>query len=210
MAQNPEPSTATRLIRRARDGEWTALDPVVAQMTPLLRIQAARRLGDRLCSHIDPDDIVQEAWMVALERLPDLESRNGSLGSVLFNFLGSTVLNLANNALRKVARERAAGATLEAAAAAARPVSPAASASQFLRRAIAVRPCEAVEALLRTLDGESRELVVLRLEGATWGQIAEWLGNRTADAARMQFGRILQRLRAEIPGGVFDEWDPQG
>lgn len=207
---NQEESTATSMIQRARRGELAALEPVIRQMAPLLHAQAANRLGPRLSSRIDPDDLVQSAWLVALQKLPALEARNGSLSAVLFQFVAKTILHLANNLARRAARELAAGASLEGAADQAAAAAFAAieteGDSAFLSRLRSKGSDATVSALISNLSRDDRQLVIMRLEGATFRQAGAALG-LGEDAARMRHRRILQRLRQAVPGGIFAEFE---
>jgi len=56
-----------------------------------------------------------------------------------------------------------------------------------------------VEQLLNKLDAEQRDLVVMRVwDGLSFKEIAEILG-KTEAASKMQFGRTLKLLQAQVP-----------
>lgn len=57
------------LAGRAADGDVRAFEALVRRYAPLMRAYAARVLG----SHADSDDVVQDAFVTAWSRLPDLD-----------------------------------------------------------------------------------------------------------------------------------------
>src|SRR6187397_671680 len=96
----PAPLTSQH-VQQALRGDRDSLGWVVDRFSPLLKTQAAWRMGPRLCAEVDPDDVVAEAWLVALQRLGDLD-RDGSHSTPrLLAFLGTTILNLVNRRIRE-------------------------------------------------------------------------------------------------------------
>ena len=94
-------------IARAHDGDEGSRAWLVARFTPLLEVQAGYRLqGDlrRLC---DPEELVDEVWLVTLPRLGDLRPRDGHWKPVLLKFLATTLLNKVNSMMMRHLRERA-------------------------------------------------------------------------------------------------------
>ena len=63
------------LLLRARDGDVSALERVFGRHRDELRRVVARRLEPELRGRFDPSDVVQEAQIEALERLPDFVGR---------------------------------------------------------------------------------------------------------------------------------------
>ena len=77
-AADGDPGALTSLhVRRAADGDSESLGWVVARLSPLLLAQADYRLGPVLRSLYDPEDLVNDTWIVALPRLPELPARDG-------------------------------------------------------------------------------------------------------------------------------------
>ena len=112
MASDPADSPlstheATTLhVRRAVHGDRESLGWVISRFTPLLKAQAAYRLGAQTARHIDVEDLVAEAWLVALRRLSDLVQKDGRHTPRLLAFLSTTILNLVNHRLdRQIRRE---------------------------------------------------------------------------------------------------------
>jgi len=59
-----------RLLKRARGGDRSAVEQLLDKYRGRLRGMVAVRMDDRLSARVDPSDVVQEALMVASERLP--------------------------------------------------------------------------------------------------------------------------------------------
>src|SRR5262245_1870991 len=59
------------LLRRARDGDRRALGDLFALHRDRLRLMVHLRLDQRLQGRIDPSDVLQEAYVEALERFSD-------------------------------------------------------------------------------------------------------------------------------------------
>jgi RNA polymerase sigma-70 factor (ECF subfamily) len=71
--------------------------------------------------------------------------------------------------------------------------------------AIRAEAHSAVQEALGRLDPDDREVIVLRgIEQSPFDEVAAVIGT-TPDAARKRYGRALQRLRALVPGSVYDE-----
>ena len=85
-------------------GEQASLAWVVAHFTPFLRLQAGYRIQGGMRRHHDPDDIVDEVWMIVLPRLAELQERDGHCTPVLMKFLATTLLHRVNNHLTRYLR----------------------------------------------------------------------------------------------------------
>jgi RNA polymerase sigma factor (sigma-70 family) len=195
-------------VRRAQSGDDNSLAWMVTHSTPLLRAQADYRLRGRLRELYDPDDLVDEVWMVFLSRLGDLRPREGHFGPVLVRFLGTTLLNLVNNALRKtLARPRPdPPRTSSDAGPQEDPVDRLpAEITSALARAQRDETGEAIRTALERLTPAEREVVVLRgIEQVSNLKAAEILGAKPSTVA-MRYRSALQKLRQLLPNSVFDE-----
>ena len=98
-------------LQAAIDGDRDSLSWLVAHHSPLLLAQARWRLGANHARTCDPEDLVQEAWLVALPRLRELRPRDGRATPVLLRFLATTILNRVNNLARDALRRGTPGAT---------------------------------------------------------------------------------------------------
>src|SRR5262249_40504107 len=58
------------LLRQARDGDSHALERLLGQYQPHLRRFVELRLDPKLRPRVDPADVVQEACLEAMRRLP--------------------------------------------------------------------------------------------------------------------------------------------
>lgn len=186
-------------VGRARRGDLESLGWLVERLSPLLLAQARWRLGPRLARYVDPEDLVQEAWAVALPRLGSLEAPAGRATPALVRFLSTTVLQLVNNGMRKQAR-RSPGPEVD----------PAWSALAAETRGVVTRltrgeAAEALSAAVESLEEDERALVVMRgieqLDNAT---VAEHLGI-SPNAASLRYGRALARLRERFPGSALED-----
>src|SRR5262245_45645424 len=93
----PSVNLTSQRVRNAMSGDRESLGWVVIRFTPLLKAQAAWRLGPALVRQIEVDDILAEAWLVAVRRLGDLLRDDGHLTPRLLAFLGTTILHIVNH-----------------------------------------------------------------------------------------------------------------
>ncbi|MCA8941566.1 MAG: sigma-70 family RNA polymerase sigma factor [Planctomycetes bacterium] len=193
----------TRLVRLARGGDADGLGQLVQRLSPLLttqaRFRAARSLPD-----VDPDELVQEVWLRAIPRLPELDARDGRHTPVVVRFLATTLLNLTNELVRSRIRARRtlADGGSDAPGVSALPDETVGVVSRALR---SERHDELTRALVE-LTPEERELVVLRgIEQQDNQDVAALLG-QTPNAVSLRYNRLLRKLRDKLRGGLFDEW----
>ena len=181
------------LLRAWHAGQREALDELLARDLPWVRAYVGRRCGDLLAAHTEPDDMVQEAALQALQYAPrflmsDREQFRALLGRMTENVLRDQVQRL-HAQKRDVSRERSDPSdTLlcldPAASAVTRPSEAAARSEerQWVRLAIEM------------LDADDRRLVLLReWHGLGFADIGAQLGTGE-DAARMRFTRVLPKL----------------
>lgn len=192
----------TYLVRRARTGDSASLDTVVGRLTPLLLAVADYRLGPALRAEVDPEDVVNEAWLVTLPRLAELGERDGRVTPVLLKFLTTTIDNLISNRLRR----RIAGRT--AATGSGESVSRVPTdASGAITRAMRDETREAVRACIDELAEQDREILLLRgIEQNSSRTVATLLG-LTVAAVDKRYSRAVARLRQRLPESVFWELD---
>lgn len=180
-------------VRKAKEGDADSVAWLVDRLSPLLLAQARYRVTDRLRRHVEPEDLVQEVWAVALPRLGELEARDGRETPVLLRFLSTTLLFSVNNLGRKVARREG----REPPAPSSRP----GLATMLAKSEAQQRVRDAIE----ELDPAHREILVLRgIEQHDVKDIALLLGLKP-DAVRQRWSRALKRLRAQLPRSVFDD-----
>ncbi len=198
----PLAGDATTLhVRRAVSGDTESLSWIVERFTPLLLSQATVRLPPFLRQTLDPEDLVQETWAVALPRLSSLSSRNDRFTPVLVRFLSQTLLHIFNAHARKAARRMA----LRDNVIEERRQDPV----QGLTTAIVARERDAaLTKALGALDERDRQIIVLRLiEQQPVAAVARLLSiSETAVTSRLH--RALKRLKDRIGPSVLDELLP--
>ena len=172
-----------QLLQRARAGDLSAVDALMARYLPRLRRWASGRMPIWARDVADTDDIVQEAMLRTFARLDDFEPRReGALQA----YLRQAILNRIRDELRRAA-SRTPSIELD-------PHSPDLGASPF-EHAVGTEMAERYEAALASLSDDDREAIVARVElGGTYEEVAVALGKPSADAARMAVGRALLKL----------------
>lgn len=188
----------TEHVRRAVRGESASLDWLIERLGPLLVAQARYRLGS-LAVQLDPEDVVHDAWLVALPRLPDLIARGGRLTPVLLRFLGTAITNRARNLLRTRARHP----EVET------PADPAAMQSGVVTRALRNERATAVQDAIAGLEEKDREVLLLRGVEQVTAKVAAMVVGVSEEAVQKRYERALAKLRAQLPGSVFDEVDAE-
>ncbi len=201
-----EPTTTSLHVRRAIDGDLEATGWLVERLSPWLLAQAGWRLGPALRRLYDPEDLVADAWAVALPRLPELPARDGRHAPVLLRFLATAITHRVNNLVKKHLRTAHAGdapAPAESATAAlARLPAPIAG---IVTAAVRHEARDRVHAALEDLEAVDREIILLRaIEQCENRTVAPLLGI-TPEAAAMRYMRALRRLKERLPGTILEE-----
>lgn len=192
-------------VRGAFQGSREDLDWLVVRLSPLLRAQAAFRLGKHGTLAIDPDDCVAEVWLVALQRFGDLKPREGRLTPVLLAFLSSITVNIVRRRLRNLSRRRAAHGN-GSADHSEDPDRRAANVTDVVTRAARAELAGKIGAAIGQLEEKDREVVILRgVENLDNDEAAAVLGERPNTVAQ-RYRRALAKLRSALPQSVFDEF----
>lgn len=200
MPPDAHSNTSIRLAA-AIAGDQGSLGWLVAHLSPLLLAQARWRLGAALRRAYEPEDLVQEAWLVALPRLAQLEPRDGRTTPVLLRFLATTIVHRVNNLAREALRRGEGDADASAGG------SAAVSADQtgVITAAVRSEMRHALLAAIDALDPIDRDVLLLRgVEQRSLQTTAELLGV-TTDAVSMRFTRALGRLRGHLPAALADD-----
>jgi RNA polymerase sigma-70 factor (ECF subfamily) len=195
-----QPDATPRLVDRARLGDEGALAELFRIHEPRLVRMVELRLDARLRSRLDAADVVQEAWLEVVRRLPSWSGEDELPFLVWVRLIAAQALAQARRrhlgaGMRDAQREVALGAERSG-------VSTVAAAEAFV--ASATSPTQAarreelragVLAALEELDELDREIVVLRhFEGLSNEEAALELAITPA-AASKRFVRALVRLR---------------
>lgn len=203
---DPEGDALTSLhVRRAVAGTPASLEWVVERLSPLLLAHAAYRLGPALRASVDPQDLVNETWLVALPRLGDLEPQQGRITPVLLKFLTSTLLFQVSNLVRKHVRRQRLGAAAPDLPAAATPSELPAETCGVVTRAVQRELHGQVLACLEELSPQDREVILLRGVEQQDNQTVATLLGLEPPAVSMRYTRALRRLREKLPASIFDE-----
>ncbi|MCA8952183.1 MAG: sigma-70 family RNA polymerase sigma factor [Planctomycetes bacterium] len=189
----------TNHVRRAIAGENASLEWLVERLAPLLVAQARYRLGT-FAGQLDPEDVVHDAWVVTLPRLPDLIARGGRLTPVLLQFLSTAVTNRVRNLLRSRARHPDAGPIVD----------PTAVRSGVVTQALRNERAAAIHGAIAELDDKDREVLLLRAVEQVTAKVAAMIVGASEVAVQKRYERALQRLRGRLPGSIFDELQPPG
>jgi RNA polymerase sigma-70 factor (ECF subfamily) len=209
--KHPNSSDTFRLIERARAGDGTARDEILARHRDRLRRMVEMRLDRRLQGRIDASDVIQDAYVDVTRRLCEyLDEPKLPLFLWLRLVVGDRLQKLHRQHLgaqmrdagREVSLYREALPTASSAALAAQLLGRHTSPTQAAMRA--ERMLRLQEAL-NTLDPIDREVLSLRhFEELNRAETAQVLGIAEAAAAK-RYIRALQRLKeilAAMPGGL--------
>lgn len=182
------------LLERARAGDRSALNTLMARHLPRLRRWASGRLPRWARDIADTQDLVQETLLQTFKRIDRFEARgDGALQA----YLRQGVLNRIRDEFRRAGR-RPASEALDS-------QKPDDAASP-LEEAIGRQAVERYETALQRLRAEDREAIIARVEmGFTHEQLATLLGKPSANAARMAVERALVRLAAEMRDVGIDQ-----
>jgi RNA polymerase sigma-70 factor (ECF subfamily) len=205
------PSDTLHLIELARAGDAAALNAIFTRHRDRLRRMVEMRLDWRLRSRVDPDDVIQDAYLEIVTRL-DEYLRDPKLPLFLWLRLvvGERLLKLHRQHLgtqmrdagREVSLYRGALPEATSAALAAQLLGKHTSPTQAAVRA--ERLLRLQEAINR-LDPIDREILSLRhFEELTRAEAAQVLGIEEGAAAK-RYIRALKRLKdtlADMPGGL--------
>ena len=197
-------NTTTIHVRRAKGGDHESLAWLAHRFSPLLLAQASYRLRGRACTWVQPEDVVQDVWAIALPALDGLEPREGRETPVLLKFLSTTLLYRVNDLMRQQIRHRGrSGLSTDSTPSLSQL--PAESQGAMSRAADAEEYQRVVEAIDELPDDDRIVMVLRGIEQHSNQKAAEIL-DLTPNAVSLRFNRVLEKLRGRL-GGVFDEMD---
>jgi RNA polymerase sigma-70 factor (ECF subfamily) len=202
-----------RLLRSAAHGDQESWGTLLTRHEERLRRMVAYRMDQRIQGRIDPQDVIQEAYLEASEhRAEFMRQPARSFFLWLRGIVGNKLLELHRHHLG--AQMRDAGREVSLYRGNMPEASSAALAAQLLGHA--TRPSEAairaeikilLQEALNSMDPLDRELVVLRhFEQLSPAETAQVLGIKEK-AAGMRYLRALKRLKdilVALPGGPKD------
>ena len=175
------------LIRRAQQGDASALDALLRRSLPPLTRWARGRFRGWAVGGIDVDDLVQDAVLSTLRRLSVFEPTHEA---AFLAFLRTAVQNRARDVWRQARR---------------RPIEPIPlpdvpdHTPSPLAQAVAREERSHVRRALRLLPSPQRQVVTRRIDQEqSFAEIAAATGRTNADAARMAHQRAVSRLRLVV------------
>jgi RNA polymerase sigma-70 factor (ECF subfamily) len=175
--------SSSTLVLRAQEGDPDALERLLTRYLPRLQRWASGRLPASARGMSDTQDLVQEALIGTIRNLKDFRDQGEG---ALQGYLRQAVLNRMRDEIRRQAARPGGSPVVDAV------VDPAPSP---LESAMGRETFARYDRALATLDPLEREAVVARLElGCSYQEIAELLEKPSADAARMQVARTLEKL----------------
>ena len=196
-------------VKGAARGDRDSLEWIVTRFSPLLKAQAAWRLGSRMRARIDPEDVVASAWLVSLPRIGELLRDEGRPTRRLLAFLGATVLNIVNRRIDDAVRSARRMAAVPVAESAADPLDELqGTVTGAVTKAARNELTAAFERSLDALEPKDREVILLRLvEDLSNDEAARALGE-APNTVSHRYRRALAKLREAMPPSFLDEIEP--
>jgi RNA polymerase sigma-70 factor, ECF subfamily len=193
-----EPGATLDLVERARRGDQTAWEILVARYRAPLQRFARTRLARQPHRLADTEDVVQDVTINVFRRLHRIELR---FPGALLAYLRRSISNRVADEHRRAVRQGPT-ATLD-------DEYPDGQISP-LEATIGHDQVRAYRAALRQLGPDDRLAIVMRLEqGASYEAIAERLGKPTPNAARVAVARAMFKLAKRMgPDPAPDGPDP--
>ncbi|MCA8957549.1 MAG: sigma-70 family RNA polymerase sigma factor [Planctomycetes bacterium] len=199
---NPEVSAAevAALTARLADGDPDALARLFSLDHERLHRMVHFRLDPRLRGRLDPDDILQEAYLAARQRIDSFAAERCSSVFVWLRLMvGQTMIDVHRRHIGSKMRDAKQEISLRFSA----PMASSASMSRhFLatatspsQAAMKAELAELLEKVIDEMEPIDREVLVLRhFEELTNKEVAELLGIQTSTASN-RYVRALQRLK---------------
>jgi len=176
----PQPLEATaELLSRVRAGDEEARDALFRRYLPLLKRWAHGQLRGPARGLAETDDLVQATLIQTLKHVSAFEPRREG---AFVAYVRQILLNEIRQEVRRASRRPAASPLEE-------------SVADPAHGNLTEGTRDAYERALAKLPEKQREAVILRVEfGYSHAQVAEAIGSRSADAARVLVSRALVRL----------------
>jgi RNA polymerase sigma-70 factor, ECF subfamily len=206
---SPEPDSAeTRdLLQHASQGDGHACEQLLARHRPELCAFVELRLDARLRARLDASDVVQEAQLEALRRLPDYLKRRPMpfrhwLRKTAYERLLMLRRRHVGAARRTVAREQVLPDRSSLALAQQLFAQGSTPSQQLAQEELARR----VQDALAQLSESDRDLLLMRnYDGLPYEEVANIMGIGPA-TARKRHGRALIRLHRLLSDAAGEDW----
>lgn len=187
-----DPSTAI-LVSRAQAGDRAAYARLVGAVAERVRLYARLRLGPRLRTEVDTEDVLQEAWLEAHRALPSFRWQGeGSFTRWVNRIVEHRIRGLVDH--HGAQKRRPPGPRAQVHPDLHAPVSGAGPATAAAGREAGERLLGAMD----TLEEDARTVLLLRFHlGLTLDEAAHALG-RSVGSTRRLLGRALVDLGARL------------
>src|SRR5262245_8046139 len=184
------------LVRRVKAGDEEAARLLFERHLPALRAKARAKLPRALRGKVAESDVIQDAYLAAYLALGEFEDRgDGSFAAWLRQILERKVLDEAKRFIERDKRDVRREARLATGAAVRVPAEGQPSPSAEV---VAAEDRAAVLAAIEELPDDDRRVIdLVDREGLSFADVGLRM-DRSADAARMLYGRALSRLAARL------------
>ncbi len=180
-------SDTTMLLRRAQAGDDHALEHLIRHLGPRLSRWASGRLPDHARDLVETSDLVQEALVNSVRRIPTFAPARSR---AFFGYLRQAVLNRMRDELRRVGRQGDRDPM---------PDDVMTAGPSPLEDLLGREVLDRYDSALARLRVEEREAIVARVElGLEFADVAGMLGKASPDAARMVVNRAMIKLAKEM------------
>jgi RNA polymerase sigma-70 factor (ECF subfamily) len=202
-------SEGNKLVERLAQGDAQALAELFSLHRERLWRMVSFRLDRRLAGRVDPDDVLQEAYLSAAQRLAHcVTTSEASVFAWLRMIVQQTLVEVyrrhAGAQMRDVEREVAVGGfSYSQTTSASLAAQLAGHITSPSRAAVRAELLDTVEQAMESMDPIDREVLALRhFEELTNTEVADVLGIQQK-AASIRYVRALRRLKeilAQLPG----------
>ncbi len=195
-------------IRRASGGNASDLAALVDAFTPLLLVQAEYRVGAALRRFVEPADVVNDVWLVALRRLPDFRPEPGRATSGLVRFLGTVMLHHVRDLYEKhIAGKPQAKVAIAGPASSVGGVELSAETTGIVTKAARAERHSTLQNAIAQLDPVDRAVVVLRAIEDQPNQVVAGATGLAPNTVSVRLRRAIEKLRKLLPESLARELD---
>lgn len=182
------------LLQRGQNGEDEALNRLIARYYPRVRLIVRARLGRLLRTRVDSVDILQETFLLAVQKIDGFEPRsNADIIRRLARFAENQIRKAVQE-MRAAKRDPARERRFEQASSV-EGWEPAGETPRPEELAASNEEDERVARSLELLPEDYREVILLRNHaGSAWEEVAEEMGKPSPAAARMLYSRAMAEL----------------
>ena len=191
-------------VRRARGGDsksiagWSNASRRIARAGEIPPARLPRGI-------YDAEDLVQDAWLAALPRLPDLPARDQRYTPVLMRFLSTALLNRSNTLLQKHLQ----GKPLRESPERRRCRSSSTTRRRPSPGRCARRPARRCARCSTNLPAQDRDIVVLRGIEQNRNETVAKLLKLKPNTVAVRYRRALERLRKKLRGRCSTSWSDE-